>query len=174
MGKLLGAPSLRGPRGLKRAHFACLGKDTQWNLQRYVKDQWVWMCAFASVELTWASVRPAFLWLPSDNLKEMKRFIGSGEESGQEGAWGELRFPSDVSTHGFFAGRVRCVLCILILSPISPLSLSLSLTGSHLCALSLELSAFYFFVLGNLESAFGISNGAIFLALCFWNSFWKM
>lgn len=44
------------------------------------------MCAFGNVELTRASVRPALLWLPLDSLKEMKRFIGSKEESGQERA----------------------------------------------------------------------------------------
>lgn len=54
-------------------------------------------------------------------------------------ALAELRFPSDVSEHvGFFAGQVRCVLYILILFPPPSPFLSLSLSGSHLCAFSLE------------------------------------
>lgn len=91
--------------------------------------------------------------------KEMKRFIGSEEESGQErawGGWGSWRTQVPLwclRTCSFFASQVRHVVCILCLCLYLYLYFSFSpspLSVIHLCALSLELIAFYFFILGDL------------------------
>lgn len=180
VGEFLGSPSLYGPSGFKRAHFACPGRIPNWNLQWHVKECWAWTYTFGSVGLTWASVRPAFLWLPPDSLKEMKKFIGSEEESGQKRAWGQwgpcrAQVPLwCLWTRGvFFAGQVRCVLCILILFPPPSPFLSLSLSGSQLNAFSLEptISLFWKAWSQPENHHFGILNGTGFLALCFWSSF---
>lgn len=185
-GEASGSSFFIWPQWVQRVHFACPGRMPNRNLQWHVKEWWAWMCAFGSVELTRASVRPAFLWLPPDSLKEMKRFIGSEEESGQErarGEWGSCRAQVPLwylRTHGFFAGQVRYVLrSLILLSPHPHLSfLPSPLLGTifvhSLWNLLPFISLFWEIWSHSANHHFGISNGAIVLVLCFWSFFWKV
>lgn len=182
MGAFLGAPFLYGPSGFRRAHLACPGRTPNWNLQWHDKECWAWMWALGSVELTWASVRPAFLWLPPDSLKEMKRFIGSEEESGQKRAWGErgscrAQVPLwCLRTRGMFCWPSE--VCASHSHPLSAASRCLSLPlshlmGSHLGAFSLEPIISLFWETWNQpeNNHFGTLNGTGVLVLCFWSTF---
>lgn len=158
--KLLGATSLCGPSGFRKAYFACPGRTPKRNLPVTCQgvagpDVCFWQC--------WAdtSICQVCLFMtPSRQLEKRwkglldlrKKVVRKEREEGE--ALAKLRFPSDISEHVvFFASQVRRVVCILSLSVSVFISISLPLPlplWELSLYFSLESIAFYFFVLGGL------------------------
>lgn len=158
MGKLPGAPSLRGP-GASRAHFACPGRtpnETFSDMSGISGFGCVLLAVLSWHEhlsglLFYGSLQTA--WERWKGLLDLRKKVVRKEHEESE-ALGELRFPSDVSTHGFFCWPSEvCALHSHSLPRHPSFSLPPSLPHwePSLCII-LELSDFYFFVLGNLES----------------------
>ena len=117
--------------------------------------------------------------------KEMKRFIGFREESGQErawGGWGSCRAQVPLwylRTCGFFARQVKCVVCILCLPlSLSPF-LSLSLWEPYLCILLGICCLLFLCFWGTCSQPLYLPNvisnrGSLCVALRFCSPFWKV
>lgn len=157
MGEFLGAPSLYGPSGFKRAHFACPGGypiETFSDTSRSAEPGCTLLAVLSWHEhlsglLFYGSLQTA--WKRWKGLLDLRKKVVRNEHEDSE-ALAELRFPSDVSEHvGFFCWPSEvCALLSHSLPASIPLSLALPLWEPTLC---IHFGTYYFFVLENLESA---------------------